>query len=88
MWMIRVKLLKKSTNSKLFKMGLPKIYDKKKALEKAKTKSKTENSVIYVIESSETSLTQPMTLVYYIDDNSFCRNWEKVVATFECGTKI
>lgn len=69
-------------------MGLQKIYDKKKALDKAKIKSQTDKSVIYVIESSETSLTHPMTLVYYIDDNSFCRNWEKVIATFECGTKI
>lgn len=69
-------------------MGLPKIYDKKKALDKAKRKSKIENSVLYVIQSSEFSPNSGVITIYYVDDNSFCRNHESVIATFECGMKI
>lgn len=69
-------------------MGLPKIYDKKKALAKAKNKSEIEKSVLYVIQSSELSANSEIITIYYVDDNSVCRNHESVIATFECGVKI
>ncbi len=69
-------------------MGLPKIYDKKIAFSKAKTKSETEKSVLYVIQSSEISPNSGKITIYYVDDNNICRNHEIVIATFECGIKL
>lgn len=67
---------------------IPKFYNKQKALDSAKNQSKEQNSVLFVIEAVEVNLSVPLTLVYFVDENGFLRNGEKIIATFECGTKI
>lgn len=70
---------------------LIKEKEKATALKKACEISESKGLVLFVIESvgviGEDDPDEPYT-IYYIDDNGFIRNYERLVATFENGKKI
>lgn len=69
------------------KFKLIKETDKSTALKRAQEISGEKKLVLHVIEAREIEETEAKT-VFYIDDNGFIRISEKLIASFENGTKI
>ena len=69
------------------KFKLIKETDKSTALNKAQKISGDKKMILHVIEAREIEETEAKT-VFFIDDNGFIRTSEKLIASFENGTKI